>query len=352
MYSNKPITPARSIRSTPQRHGGGRNREALTAKARDSIEKGSKSFAAASRLFDRPTRERVWLLYAWCRACDDIADGQEFGGTLRLGDKKDALDRVQGIKALTARALDGLPTADVAFDAFGMVAQECRLTHAMAQDVIDGFVLDAAEWHPRTERDLMQYCFHVAGAVGAMMAQVMGVAPDDHDTLDRACDLGLAFQLANIARDIAEDDSGARVYIPSEWLAEMGIPPGEHMKPAYRPQLAMLAARLIDRMDDHAAAARLGAARLPFRSRWAILAATRIYTSIGHKVRARGEAAWDSRVHTSSLAKLGHVCASFGEALINRPKNPAQMPQFSRRDFVQMPVQMPENENGRENQLG
>ena len=52
------------------------------------------------------------------------------------------------------------------------------------------------------EDDLLRYCYHVAGAVGCMMAVVMGVAPDDEETLRRAADLGIAFQLANIARDI------------------------------------------------------------------------------------------------------------------------------------------------------
>ena len=54
-------------------------RDALVATAQASIARGSRSFAAASRLFGRRTRERAWLLYAWCRACDDIADGQDHG---------------------------------------------------------------------------------------------------------------------------------------------------------------------------------------------------------------------------------------------------------------------------------
>ena len=58
------------------------DRAALVTHARDTIARGSKSFAAASRLFDRTTRERVWLLYAWCRRCDDIVDAQDHGGAL------------------------------------------------------------------------------------------------------------------------------------------------------------------------------------------------------------------------------------------------------------------------------
>ncbi len=317
------------MRTTPQSAGGGRHRAALVEKARLSIKRGSKSFSAASRLFDKATRERVWLLYAWCRRCDDIADAQDMGG--ELGDQSNPEDRLKSIRVLTQRAFEELPTADVAFDAFGLVAKECRITPEMADDVIAGFALDAKEWRPRSEGDLLQYCYHVAGAVGVMMALVMGVDPKDEDTLDRACDLGLAFQLANIARDIVEDDAAGRCYLPMEWLVEEDIEPGQHTKPHHRTELADMADKLVVLMHRHAQASKLGAAKLPFRSRWAILTAARIYTAIGHEVRAKREAAWDHRVYTSKAQKIGHACAAFFEALVNRPKGPDEMPHWNRR---------------------
>ena len=194
------------------------SRAALVENARKAIRKGSKSFRAASRLFDRTTRERAWLLYAWCRRCDDLADAQDHGG--ELGSQAQAQDRLARIRSLTAKAFAGDDTGDPAFDALGVVSRECGITPQMADDVIAGFALDAEDWRPREEGDLMRYCFHVAGAVGVMMALVMGVSPEDEDTLDRACDLGLAFQLANIARDIQEDDAAGRCYLPIAWLAE------------------------------------------------------------------------------------------------------------------------------------
>ena len=299
----------------------------LVEDAREAIARGSRSFSFASRLFDRGTRERAWLLYAWCRRCDDIADGQEFGG--RLGDQEDAENRIQAIRILTRRALDGQPTADPAFDAFGQVAQEAGLTMQMAEDVIGGFELDAEGWQPHSEADLMRYCYHVAGAVGVMMAHVMGIADDDDETFDRACDLGLAFQLVNIARDISEDDAADRCYLPREWLAEADVPPGEHMKPAYRPQLVSLVGRLLDLAELHEAAARVGAARLPFRQRWAVLAAAEIYGAIGRKVRARGPAAWDHRVRTSPVAKARFVSRALLAAM-RAPEEPEEWPQWTR----------------------
>ena len=321
------LSPSRILRPTMRQTGGGRERAELVEEAREAIARGSKSFAFASRLFDRGTRERAWLLYAWCRRCDDIADGQEFG--FKVEDQEDAENLVQAIRALTRRALDGQPTADPAFDAFGQVAQEAGLTMQLAEDVIGGFELDAEGWRPRTEADLMRYCYHVAGAVGVMMAHVMGVADDDGETLDRACDLGLAFQLANIARDVSEDDAAGRCYLPEEWLAEADIPPGEHMKPAYREALIGVVARLLDLAERHEAAARVGAARLGFRQRWAVLAAAGIYGAIGREVRTRGTAAWDHRVTTSTLAKAGFVSRAFFAAL-RRPAPPEPWPAWTR----------------------
>lgn len=312
----------------------GPDRAALVAHARDTIAKGSKSFAAASRLFDRTTRERVWLLYAWCRACDDIADEQDLGGELGTTPGAAAAERLAQIRRLTDLALAGLPSGNPSFDALGVVAAECGLTRAMAYDVIDGFALDAADWAPRSEADLLRYCFHVAGAVGVMMAVVMGVPPDDADTLDRACDLGLAFQLGNIARDVAEDDRGGRCYLPAVWLAEADIPPGEQLRPCYRTALVAVAQRLAALAADYEASARVGAARLGFRQRWAILSAAGIYGAIARKVAAGGPHVWDKRVFTSRGEKIRWVLRAALQAL-GRPSDAPRM-QWSRTSLKAM----------------
>lgn len=289
-------------------------RAALVAHARATLAAGSQSFAAAARLFDPVTRERAELLYAWCRACDDIIDGQALGhGAARV---HDVSARLSTMRALTARALAGEETGDPAFDALGLVAAETGLAARYAHDLIDGFALDAQDWRPRHESDLYRYCYHVAGTVGCMMAVVMGVDPADEAVLDRACDLGIAFQLANIARDICEDDAMDRCYLPDEWLVEVDIPPGEHMKPHYRRQLAALAERLAERAGRYERSARGGARALPFRSAWAVLAAAGIYGDIAREVARLGEHAWDHRVTTSKAAKIGWIVRSFGQTLV------------------------------------
>jgi 15-cis-phytoene synthase len=307
------LAPSQIMRPPVRQTGGGRWREDLVAEARRSIKRGSKSFFFASRLFDKATRERAWLLYAWCRRGDDIADGQEFGD--RPDGHEEAENVAQAIRVLTRRALEGQPTADPAFDAFGQVAQEAGLTMQIAEDVIEGFALDAEGWQPHTEEDLIRYCYHVAGAVGVMTARIMGVPENDEERLDRAFELGVAFQLCNIARDLCEDDAAERCYLPLEWLAEADIPPGEHMKPIYRERLVEIVARLVEMAEAYEASARLGTVGLSFRHRWAVLSAANIYLAIGEKVRDRGPHAWDRRIATSWFEKVRASFKGFMEAL-------------------------------------
>ena len=288
------------------------NRPALVASARDTIARGSLSFSLASRLFDRPTRERAWLLYAWCRHCDDVMDGQALGGEMAA--VADPAAALATIRVGTSRALAGEATGEPAFDGLGIVATECGIPRRYIDDHLDGFALDAKGWQPRTEADLLRYCYHVAGAVGCMMAVIMGVSPDDEDTLSRASDLGLAFQLANIARDLGEDDLAGRNYLPHEWLAELDVPPGEALKPHFRKRLAVAARWLDDLARGYEASARIGAARLPFRARWAVLAAAGIYGEIAREVVRRGDRAWDGRVTISGRDKMRFVARALREA--------------------------------------
>lgn len=285
-------------------------RDAIVATAGEAIARGSRSFAAASRLFDRTTRERAWLLYAWCRRCDDLADGQDHGhGVTAVSDPE---ARLAAIRERTAAALDGQWVGDAAFDALRIVVSETGIPHPLVWDVVEGFALDAAGWRPAREEDLMRYCYHVAGAVGCMMAVVMGIQPDDEPLLDRACDLGLAFQLANIARDLGEDAEAGRCYLPAGWLAEAGIAPDAIT--ADPQKLAALAARLCARAEEYEASARRGTPALRFKSAWAVLAAAGIYGDIAREVAARGAAAWDRRVSTSAPAKLAWIVRAFSQA--------------------------------------
>nr|WP_314427862.1 15-cis-phytoene synthase CrtB [uncultured Erwinia sp.] len=282
---------------------------------------GSKSFATASKLFDAPTRRSALMLYAWCRHCDDVIDGQVLGFYQATPDTDSATQRLDCLKLQTQRAFDGVKMDDPAFAALQEVALSHGIPPRLAFEHLEGFAMDVRETHYVTFEDTLRYCYHVAGVVGLMMARVMGVR--DESVLDRACDLGLAFQLTNIARDIVEDAQAGRCYLPAQWLAEEGINAAQIADPAHREKLARLAQRLVAAAEPYYASARAGLPGLPLRSAWAIASAHGVYREIGVKVSAAGPRAWDSRQGTSRLEKLGLLAKGAAQALSSRAGRPS-----------------------------
>jgi phytoene synthase len=132
--------------------------------------------------------------------------------------------------------------------------------------------------------------------VGVMMAQVMGVR--DPTVLRRAQDLGLAFQLTNICRDVVEDARAGRVYLPAELLQRHGVEatPESVADPANAAAVFAAASELLARAESFYASSRVGLRDLPLRSAMAVAAARGIYREIGRRIRRRGPAALAGRV--------------------------------------------------------
>jgi 15-cis-phytoene synthase len=275
------------------------------------IQKGSKSFATASKLFDPQTRVSAHLLYAWCRHCDDVIDGQELGfRTSAAAAAHDPKAELATLRQQTTDALAGKAMDTTVFQAFQAVMTRHDIPARHAFELLDGFAMDVDGRRYRTIDDTLEYCYHVAGVVGVMMAMIMGAR--DEATLDRASDLGLGFQLTNIARDVVEDARAGRVYLPDAWLKEAGLTHATMAAPENRTKLFGVTRRLIDLAEQYYESSRFGIRELPLRSGWAIGTARAVYRKIGREVKRRGPRAWDRRVSTSTGQKL--VAAIVGGA--------------------------------------
>lgn len=284
--------------------------------ARAALARGSSSFDAAARLMGGRMRESVTLLYAWCRHCDDVIDGQVLGHGAGALATVPLEDRLAGLRAETTAALQCRASPGTVFAGLATVAQRHAIPPAFPLDLLEGFAMDAAGREYRTVEDTLDYAYHVAGSVGVMMANVMGV--HDLPTLRRACDLGIAFQLSNIARDVMEDAGVGRVYLPRNWLEEARVPPDRLDDPAHRAAVAAVVARLLDVAEPYYASARAGIGALPFRAGCAVAAARGIYREIGVIVRARGPDAWQSRAATTRWRKLRLAAEGCAVAAIER----------------------------------
>ncbi len=272
------------------------------AKSREIIRKGSKSFAAAARLFDSDTRDDVYLLYAWCRYCDDLIDGQELGFGQENISPEESRARLQSLRTRTVDALSGIATTDSSFAGLQQVADKHRIPQRYPLELIDGFAMDVADFQYRELEDTLLYSYHVAGVVGVMMAYVMGAK--EPAVLNRAADLGIAFQLTNISRDVMDDARNGRVYLPQDWLLEAGVCPEKVGQPEYREAVHQVVQRLLGVADRYYLSATQGIRALDFRAAWAVSTASGVYRDIGSLILERGARAWDQRAVVPGISKF------------------------------------------------
>lgn len=131
------------------------------------------------------------------------------------------------------------------------------------------------------------------------------MGPQSMDTLARACELGVAMQLTNIARDVGHDARIGRLYLPRRWLIEAGVQPDAWLaQPTFSPAIAQVVTRLLDEADRLYKQAHSGIAALPPDCRAAICAASVIYAEIGHQLRREGLDSVNKRTVVSTTRKL------------------------------------------------
>jgi phytoene synthase len=261
---------------------------------------GSRTFFAASLLLPRRVYEPAAALYAFCRLADDAIDLD--GG------------HVATLHTRLRRAYEGRPLPIPADRALAWVVARHGIPAALPEALLDGFAWDATGRRYRSLADLLAYAARVAGSVGAMMAMLMGVRAAD--TVARACDLGVAMQLSNIARDVGEDARAGRLYLPLQWLEEADIDPDRFLStPLFTPALGQVIARLLREADVYYARANAGIARLPLNCRPGIAAARSLYAEIGREVARLGFDSVTRRAVVSSARKARLLAASLPQAL-------------------------------------
>ena len=177
-----------------------------------------------------------------------------------------------------------------------------------------GFQVDVENASYTSLSTTLNYCWRLAGVAGVMLSLVMGRR--DAATLYGASDLGMAFQLTNIARDVVENAANNRVNLPSEWLQAEGIYSTALILDATkRAALGRVAARLVDAADPYYQLAGKGLVALPLRSAWSVATARAVYRHIGRRVKVRGETAWDDCIQSSLPVKLWFVASGAAVAL-------------------------------------
>jgi 15-cis-phytoene synthase len=272
---------------------------------------GSKTFFAASKLLPSRVRWPAVALYAFCRVADDAID-ESTDRDAALAGLRERLDRVYA----------DTPLAHACDRALAGVVRSFALPRPLLEALLEGFQWDAEGRRYETLEDLHAYGARVAGSVGAMMAVIMRSRGEQ--ALARACDLGVAMQLTNIARDVGEDARNGRLYLPLQWLREAGIDADAWLRaPVFDARIAGVVQRLLAAADDLYARAEHGIAQLPRDCRPAIRAARLVYAEIGRELERRGLDSVNQRAVVSGRRKLGLLLRASGAAL-RAPADPSR----------------------------
>jgi 15-cis-phytoene synthase len=256
---------------------------------------GSKSFFAASRVLPKRIRAPATALYAFCRVADDAVDSAP-----------SAAAQAEALVDLQRRLSDiyaGKPQKHVADQALAEVVETFRIPQTMLEALLEGFAWDAQGKRYDTLEELHNYAARVAGTVGAMMALIMGAT--SKSALARACELGAAMQLTNIARDVGEDARNGRLYLPLNWMLEANIDEQAFLaNPEFTPTIGTLVERLLQEADRLYWSAEEGIKELPRDCRMAIQSARLVYAEIGEEVRRQGLNSVEKRAVVSTRKKL------------------------------------------------
>ncbi len=248
----------------------------MTTQLEEILRAGSKSFHLASRLLPERVRQPTFALYAFCRFADDAVDDAP--------SDHDARRAVDGLRARLDRVYAGRPSNAVVERSFAGIIERFDIPRALPDALVEGMEWDAQGRTYETAAEVRSYGVRVAGTVGLMMTLVMGRR--EPDVLARACDLGVAMQLTNIARDVGEDARRGRLYLPGEWLDAAGVNREEFLaRPTPTRAIRAVTAQLLEEASRLYAASDAGIAHLPRDCRTAIRAARLVYSAIGESVK-------------------------------------------------------------------
>lgn len=275
------------------------------------IRDGSKTFYTASLLLPQRVCDASRALYGFCRVADDLVDGS-----------KDSRAAVDTLLSRLDRIYRAEPENEPADRAFADVALRFAIPREIPEALIEGFAWDASGRRYETLDDLHAYAVRVAGTVGAMMSLVMQVR--DPSAIARACDLGVAMQLTNIARDVGEDARNGRLYLPLAWLRDEGLDADSfiaapHASAALTRILRQLLAEA-DRLYDRSLA---GIAMLPAACRPSIHAARLLYAGIGRAVEQNGHDSVSRRAVVPTPRKLALLAQAVTASLSAAPASTA-----------------------------
>ena len=259
----------------------------------DKASTSGSSFYYSFKFLHQDKRRAITALYAFCREVDDVVD--------ECSDENVARTTLNWWRSEVTAIYAGKPQHPVG-QALAPLVKRFNLSQQHLLEIIDGMEMDLSQHSYADFKALQLYCYRVASVVGLLAAEIFGYS--DRKTLQYAHDLGIAFQLTNIIRDVGEDARRGRIYLPLDELARFGVHTGDILDAKETEGFQQLMAFQVERAQ-HFYAQALG--QLPDADRKSqrtglIMAA--IYRATLNEVVASGCHVLKERVSLTPLRKL------------------------------------------------
>jgi len=264
--------------------------------AKAIIEFHAKSFAVASKLLPEHKRWGTWGVYSFCRYADNIVD------KFRERSIEDRISEILRLKTELDLAYHYGESEHPVLKAFIATVIQFNIPISLAHELIEGVLMDTSFKEYETFDELYVFCYRVASVVGLMMTYVLGF--ENENTLVYAEKMGIAMQLTNILRDIDEDASNNRIYLPLEDLNNFGVSPEQFNERRFDSNFQELMKFQVQRARNYYEEAIPGIRQLSKDTQFSIVSAARIYGGILNKIEQNDFNPFLGRVYLSKSQKL------------------------------------------------
>ncbi len=258
--------------------------------------KSGSNFYYSFLFLPKPRRDAMYALYAFCKEVDSAVDEPPPGS--------DPHHQLRRWREELAAAYRGTPTHPVTIS-LGEHARRLAVPQAYFDDLINGIEMDLTILRYATFQELSLYCYRVASVVGLICLHIFGLTSPR--ARDYAVNLGTAFQLTNILRDVGADAERGRVYLPQEDLARFGYSEDELFKRTYSPTFLELMRFESARAREFYDRARAAIDALPAHDRRALTVAEimrGVYLRILRRIERSGYRVFGPRIGLSSSHRL------------------------------------------------
>jgi phytoene synthase len=263
-------------------------------KAREITKQYAKTFYFASHFLDKEKRDASYALYALCRISDESVDGSS---------NEAGLQKLDQLQKLIDEVYSQCPLNDSLLYAFRSTVNKYGIPKLYFEELILGMRMDLQKSRYQNFSELYQYCYKVAGVIGLMILKIFGYSQKKAE--DYAVSLGIAMQLTNILRDIKEDFSRGRIYLPQVDMREYGINERDLDKTTVSDAFKELMQFQIKRARQYYSESEKGIRMIEDgRARFVALAMKEMYAGILGAIEKNNFDVLTRRAHVTTLGKI------------------------------------------------